>query len=347
MLFASLVRRWADRAYHAVADLHWSVLAGAVAVHAAGSWALLAAAGEPKLTTPVDFLYWYATTAYTVGYGDVSPQTPAGRLVTALVVFPGAIAAFTTVVAKSLNGMGEFWRRRRNGKGDFARMSDTIVLVGFDPERTPKMIAELHADPALRSRVVLLTRKEIADPDERVRYVRAQSLTSPAELKRAGVENAARVAIYADTDAETLSAALAVVALSPAAHVVCYFQDDDNAELLKLHCPEVECVVAPGAELVVRSVQDPGASRVLGALISHLDRSATLFSVEWPAGPSTTFRAAVEAFLDQGATLLACRRAGEPEPCFNPSSEAPIAPGDKLFYVADHRVRLAPAKAAA
>lgn len=333
-----LLRRFLDRLHFAVADLHWSVLGAAAATHALASWAMLAVAGEEKLTPASAYIYWYATTAFTVGYGDLSPQTAAGRLLTAAFIFPGAIAIFTTIVAKTLNGLANFWRRRRNGKGDYRRMSETIVLVGFDPSRTPKMIDELHADLGGRSRIVLLTHKELADPDPRAIYVRARSLTAHDDLTRAGVQNASRIAVFADTDAETLAAALAVAAQAQSAHIVAYFQDRDSAHLLALHCPRVECIVSPGPELVMRSVQDPGASRVLSALISQLDDSATLFSLRWPADRRATFREAAQRFLDEDATLLAWQGADDLAPSFHIKDNMEVGAGARLFYVAERRL---------
>lgn len=336
MSLVILLRRAADRLHLAVAELHWWVLGAAAAVHASLSWLVLALDGESKIVAPVDFLYWYATTAYTVGYGDLSPQTSAGRLATAIFVFPGAIAIFTTIVAKSLTAMGDFWRRRREGRGDYRRMMDTTVVIGFIADQTPKMIDELHAE-AGGKRVVLITRKELADPDERVLYIRARALTDPDELRRAGVHNARRVAIYTDNDPDTLAAALAVSGINETAHVVCYFQDHHAASLLKLHCPQVEAIVAPGPELVVRAVQDPGASRVLNALISHLDDSATLYCAEWRGGAAATIGDAAKRLHEQDATLLAWQ-AGSNQPSFDVRSHAELPAGARLFYVARRRL---------
>ena len=129
-----------DRAFHVMADLHWTLLLALIVAHAASTWAMMLLAGEDWLLRPATFFYWYATTAYTVGYGDLSPQSDAGRLITAVWVFPGAIAAFTTVVAKVLAAIGEIWRVRRSGKGDYSRMTASIVLIGYHPVRTAKMI---------------------------------------------------------------------------------------------------------------------------------------------------------------------------------------------------------------
>jgi voltage-gated potassium channel len=331
-----------DRAFHAMADLHWTMLVLLIAVHATVTWLLLALAGEAKLQEASAFLYWYATTAYTVGYGDLSPQTATGRLVTALWVFPGAIAAFTTVVAKVLGAIGDIWRLRRAGKGDYSKMTASIVLIGYHPARTPKMIDELCADLSPDQTLVLLTRQALTDLDGRIRYVQSESLTSTAALTRAGVPQASRVLIFTDSDSDTLSATLAAAALvPPTAHVVCHFEDEDHARLIDQHCPEVEVILSAGPQLVARACKDPGASQVISALTSHLDEGATLFSLAWGAEPPRPFGALARRLLEGGATLLAIQSARDTTPTFNPPMDRLVEDGDRLFYVASARVAAA------
>lgn len=328
-----------DRAFHTMADLHWTLLLGLIVFHALTTWGLLALAGEEKLQGAATFFYWYATTAYTVGYGDLSPQTDAGRLITALWVFPGAIAAFTTVVAKVLSAIGEVWRIRRSGKGDFSRMTDSIVLIGYHPVRTPRMIAELCADLSPNQSLVLLTRQTLTDPDSRLRYVQSESLTSTIALTRAGVPTASRVLVFTDSDSDTFSATLAAAALAPAsAHLVCFFEEEDHARLIDQHCPRVEVVLSASPELVARACKDPGASQVISALTSHLDQGATLFSLQWPDLAPRAFSDLARTLLDRGATLLAIQTGLDTVPTFNPAADKTVGPGDRLFYVASNRV---------
>jgi voltage-gated potassium channel len=328
-----------DRAFHAMADLHWTLLIALIVFHALVTWGLLALAGEEKLNGAATFFYWYATTAYTVGYGDLSPQTDAGRLITALWVFPGAIAAFTTIVAKVLSAIGEVWRVRRSGKGDYSRMTASTVLIGYHPVRTPRMIAELCADLSRDERLVLLTRQTVTDLDRRLSYVQSESLTSTAALIRAGVPTASRILVFTDTDSDTLSATLAASALAPSsAHLVCYFEDEDHARLIDQHCPQVEVVLFAGPELVARACKDPGSSQVISALTSHLDQGATLFSLQWPERPPQSFGDLARTLLDRGATLLAIQTGADTLPTFNPASDHKVGQGDRLFYVASNRV---------
>ena len=325
------------RLYHAVGDLHWTVLLGVLLLHMLASWLLLRAAGEADLGPPVTFLYYYATTATTVGYGDLTPKSDMGRMATSFFIFPGAIAAFTTLIAKAFGGLSTSWRRRRQGGGDYARMTGGVVLVGYDPDRTPRMIDELVADGA--TQIVLLATQELDNDDERFRYVRARSLTAPADLARAGVANADKVIVFACTDAETLSAGLAVTAVNnDGGHIVCFFQDEENARLLTAHCPEVEVVLARSVELVVKALNDPGSSHLLAQLVSHTDEGATLFSMAATRGGP--FREVAEALRERGAILLATAPAAD-RTAFRFDVGGTVAAGDRLFYVAADR--LAPA----
>lgn len=323
--------------YQAITNLHWGVLALGVALHMAGSWLLMAWAGEAPLLRPADFIYWYATTASTVGYGDLSPRTDMGRLITAFFVYPGAIAAFTSIVAKSLAGLSDIWRRRRMGFGDYRDSKNAIVLVGYDDERTPRMIDELVADAEPGQQLVLVARKELTNDDRRIRYVRARSLTAVADLERAGVADAARVIIFAANDDETLAAALAITAINRRGHVVCFFQEAENARLLTAHCPNVEIVLAPSVELVVKAVKDPGSSYLLNLLASHTEEAATLFSIKWP-GRAIGFRDLAARLMEHEAVLLSSRAEGDTKSGFRFDTAGMIVRGDRVFYVAGRRL---------
>jgi voltage-gated potassium channel len=320
------------RLYLAASELHPGILAALLAVHMAASYVALRLAGEPELRPPVAFIYWYATTASTVGYGDLSPKGDAGRLVAAFWVMPGAIALFTTAIARTFAGLSHRWRRRRLGLGDYRAMQGHVVLIGHEPTRTARMVAELAAD-GCRDIVVVAT-DDLPGDDPGYRYVRAASLTAPADLHRAGVATAARIVVYAATDAETLAATLAVTALGEAAHIVCFLRDADTARLLHAHCPAVEAVVTPTVELVVKALSDPGSSHLLAQLASHTDAGATLYACD--AAGDGGYDEVAGQLRERGAVLVASCPAGAAMPRFD--LDRRIARGDRLFYVARERL---------
>lgn len=61
---------------------HWALLAAAAACFTAGGWAYSLTQHLPFTTG----LYWAVETATTVGYGDVTPHNPAGRVVSLAVM---------------------------------------------------------------------------------------------------------------------------------------------------------------------------------------------------------------------------------------------------------------------
>ncbi len=321
------------RLYLAASELHPGVLAALLACHMALSWLLLAWAGEADLLTPSAFLYWYGTTASTVGYGDLSSKSGAGRLIVAFFVMPGAIALFTTAIARGFAGLSDRWRRRRMGLGDYRRMSGHIVLVGYDAERTPRMIDEIVAD-GQGQEIVLLATQPLVATGTTYRFVHAAQLTAPADLTRAGVPDAGRVVVYGPSDSDTLAATLAVTALNRDGHIVCFLRDRDTARLLAAHCPQVEVVMTPMVELVIKALSDPGSSRLIAQLASHTDDGGTLYATT--AAVPESFDAAAVRLRRAGAVLVASCGAGVDCPIFDP--DATIAVGDRLFYIARTRI---------
>jgi len=320
------------RLYLAASELHPGILVALLSLHMVTSYWALWLADEADLKAPVAFVYWYATTASTVGYGDLSPKGDAGRLVAAFWVMPGAIALFTTAIARAFAGLSQRWRRRRMGLGDFSAMQGHVVLIGYDEARTPRMVAELAADGCCD--VVLVATEDLPGDDPTFRYVRATSLVAVADLERAGIAAASRIVVYAATDAETLSATLAVVALNAAAHVVCFLRDADTARLLHVHCPAVEVVLTPTVELVVKALSDPGSSRLLAQLASHTDTGATLYAMG--ATSRGTFDEVASSLRRHDAVLVASCAADDGLPCFD--LDRRIVEGDRLFYVAKERL---------
>lgn len=309
------------------------MLLALLGAHMALAWALLAWAGEAELGPPVPFAYWYLTTATTIGYGDLSPKGDWGRMVAALFVMPGAVALFTAALARGFAGLSGRWRRRREGLGDYSGVRGLVVLVGYDPDRTPRMIAEIVADGGAQD-IVLVATDALDVDDPRYLFVRARSLTAPAELRRAGVAEASRVVVYAASDAETLAATLAVTALNDGGHVVCFLRDADTARLLNAHCPEVEVVLTPTVELVVKALSDPGSSRLIAQLASHTDEGATLYATE--AAAPGRFDELARTLREQGAVLVATCAKGDNQPRFD--LDAAVGAGDRLFYIARRRV---------
>lgn len=81
---------------------------------------------NPEVNTFFDAFYFATVTLFTVGFGDVTPLTPTGRLITVLTVMGGAV-----LIPFQL---AEVERARRSVKGGgVVRMGDGVVPTGFVP----------------------------------------------------------------------------------------------------------------------------------------------------------------------------------------------------------------------
>jgi voltage-gated potassium channel len=95
------VARWYGRLnlFRAIASI---LTVAVVLVLIAGALARLV---EPEVFTSLGLAYWWAiTTVTTVGYGDVVPESPSGRVVGALLMLTGLslIPTLTSVIVSTL-----------------------------------------------------------------------------------------------------------------------------------------------------------------------------------------------------------------------------------------------------
>lgn len=323
--------------YRQIVEVTWPVLIAVALVHAGVLWLLLAVAGEAEMLPPVTYIYWWWTTSTTVGYGDVSPVTDAGRLVVSFIGYPGGIAIFTAVIAKAINSLSAFWRRRMNGLADFSGLKGHTIIVGYHVRRTPRMIDELLAGRT-DGEIVLVAREIETNPDLRVSFVRAGGGSFTADLRRAGLDGAKTVLIYGNDDDETLAAALAASAADEDVAIVAFFRDEAQADLLRAHCPRARCLISDAVEQVVREAQDPGAGIVLSLLSSTMEEAAVFTLAVRQAEPLAAVKARLEA---QGALMIGHARRGAAQPTLLPLAGDPQAqaqPGDIVHYIARRRL---------
>ncbi|WP_404385333.1 potassium channel family protein [Caenispirillum salinarum] len=320
--------------YRQLTEVTWPILIAVTLTHAGVLWLLLAWAGETDMLAPVTYIYWWWTTSTTVGYGDISPVTDAGRMIVSFFGYTGGIAIFTAVIAKAINSLSAFWRRRMNGLADFSSLTGHTIIVGYHPARTLRMIDELLAGRP-DAEIVLVAREIEQNPDMRVRFVRAGTGSFTTDLRRAGLDGAKTVLIYGDGDDETLSAALAASAADDDVAIVAFFRDEAQADLLRAHVPRARCLISDAVEQVVREAQDPGAGIVLSLLSSTVE-DAAVFSVRVRegAGLETIKRRLEEA----GAVMIGHQKKGAVQPTLLPQAAGEAAPGDRIHYIARARL---------
>ena len=337
-----ILSRLARRIYASIAGLSWGAVFVFAACHFAISWGVIALTGGEKMAEGGIFWYFYATTATTVGYGDFAPATLAGRLVTVLWIMPGGIALFTTIIGKAVQQVSDRWRKSVRGQSSYENLANHIVILGWHGFRTQRMVDQLRGDIGEKDReIVLCTVQDVENPmPDQVRFVRGAALNTPDVLTRAGVAGAGDIIALGHDDSETLAAALGAAAVNQDAHIVAYFDQESFADLLKAHCPQAECNVSLSIELMVRSAQDPGSSRVQRQLLSTLE-GPTQFSLKVPENAGAVSYGALFATLKENhdATLIGVAESALGDDLIlNAPSGHRIDPGTIVYFLAARRI---------
>jgi voltage-gated potassium channel len=326
--------------YSHLSRLTWEMVALLVTLHFATSYVLFRLSEVGEIVEWPDFLYFYTTTAFTIGYGDLAPRSNAGRVVTSLWLQPGGIILFTMVVARFAQWISTAWRRRMRGEASYEDLRDHVVIMGWQGNRTRRMVEELCGDSLRRQReIVLCTTKEIENPmPDRIRFVREAALSAPSLAERAALSHAAVIIVLGHDDSDTLAAALAASASNKSGHIVAHFEDESFAALLRAHCPRAEAVLSVEVEMLVRAAEDPGTSRVVKDLLSTAEREFHVsLRVPKDAPPMPYLQLLLGLKARHGATLIGVADAGGTL-ALNADPGRTVSAGETLYMIASQRV---------
>lgn len=331
--------------HYQLAHITWPILTLFLAIHASLSFLLLSKAGEHQLLHIERFIYYYIVTTSTVGYGDFSPQTPQGKLVVALFQIPLGLALFGAFLGKTGQTINIILRRNMTGQKTFTALKDHILIFGWHPHRTPKIIDNILGDKNRYDRMILLCVKhEIQHPfndDHRVEFARLESFTDYNQLQRVGINGAGKIIVDTDDDNDSLTVTLRISKLvNQDCHISTHLNDEVKAQMLREHCDNVEASSSHSIQMLVRSIQDPGSSLVQEQLLSTL-KGDTQFSLMIPSQfVGIEYLALFEQFKRvYQATIIgiANERNGQGLE-INPPNQKRITGGQIIHYIAADRL---------
>ncbi|MDP9461356.1 MAG: ion channel [Actinomycetota bacterium] len=302
------------------------------------SWAAMSLAepADSDIALPGTYWWYFVVTSATVGYGDVFPTSTAGRVV-GLYVIVGGIVTLTLLFTQLANALQSVRGKRLRGMVALD-LSDHVVLLGYWPGRTERIVAELTADG--RFQVALCAWDDVAEnpmPDQAaVHFVRGD-LTQEDVMTRACVQRAHTAVIDGRDDNETLAIAVAIDHANPDIHLVAAVRDLGRRENLRYVNPGVQVVQWHMPFLLSEEANDPGITQIYNDLMTSGGHGNT-YSMRVPAGfPHPTFGDCQTWFgRTHGATVLAVRDARGL--VVSPPWDRPVPEGTTLYYVAGERI---------
>ncbi|WP_424002817.1 NAD-binding protein [Haloarcula salina] len=228
-----------------------AALIGAQVYGTVGAYALREEFGG--ISTLTDAFYFTLVTASTVGYGDITPQTPQARLFGMSVVVLG-VASFGIALGSLLGPAIEKRFAEVLGNMSDAQLNlleNHVLVLGFG-DLTEPIIEEL----AGAIDFVVITPD--TDAATRLQQQDINVLTAdPSDeepLQRAGIEDAAAVVAATNDDAQDALAILTAQTLNPDVNIVAAATDRENIE--KLRRAGADTVISPavlGGHLIVQS----------------------------------------------------------------------------------------------
>jgi len=292
-------------------------------------------APDSALTRPLDYTWWFFVTITTVGYGDLSPGSGAGRAAAVFIMLFG-IGAIGVAIGKLGELYFEFGRRAMRGATQLDERGH-VVILGYRPGETERIVEELRADRGMPSSIVLCASEPEENPlPDLVGFVRGDP-TSDDVLGRACVPDAARIIIHRSDDNETLLTALAVTAANPRAHVVTHLYREESRRHLERINPSIEVVMSLTIPLIVQALQDPGVTQLVQALLSNVSEDV-FYSLRLPDDAGPWRFGELLARLKERHDAIAIGVAGEGGLEINPPSAHEVRGGDLLYYVAVERL---------
>ena len=235
-----------------------------------------------------DAVYWAIISMTTTGYGDITPSTPGGRVVAAVVVLSG-LFLLSIVTATVASVFVE--KKIREGKGlETITLKDHLVLCGWNTNAEEVIESLLRAMPAQKVQLVLvneLSEEELESlkfkyRDYNFKFLRGDFAHEDI-LARANIAKARSAILLADTsghhslekaDERTILATLAIKSIAPEVKTCAELLNPENMQHLRR--ANVDEIVVRGehlGNLLAGATISPGLPRIISSLLSPAEEN--------------------------------------------------------------------------
>ena len=244
------------------------------------------AVAEPDIGL-ADAMWWSIVTVTTVGYGDISPATPAGRVLAIALMFSGIglLAAFSATIASVFVD-----RKIKDDLGmTIHKQRDHIIICEWNYQ-TKDIVRDLRNDEQTADVPIILIADIERKPmtDSNLYFIQGE-VTDEA-LAEASVDSARTVVILGDVnlsptarDAKAVLTVLAVESINPDAYTIVEIAKRSNVQHARnAKADEVIVVGQISSGLIARTALNHGLGRVTTEILRSGEGSE-MYKVAVPA----------------------------------------------------------------
>lgn len=218
-------------------------------------------------------IWWSIVTLTTVGYGDISPSTPEGRILAVLIMFFGI--GLLGILSASLASMLISMRIRENKGMGTSKVNNHIIICEWN-HRAKAILKELRSDPQTENLPIVLIADIEEKPVDDPGLVFVSGVANEESLIKANLEKAGTIIILGDDgvettarDAKVVLTTLTVESINPQIYSVVELVDKANEQ----HCQRAnadEIIVGSelNSHLIASAASDHGISRIISELLS-------------------------------------------------------------------------------
>lgn len=282
----------------------------------------------------MDAFYMTVITVSTVGFSEVHPLSPAGRLFTIALIAGGVFTVFfaaTELIRAAVNGelQGVFGRQRM--ERILNENKDHIIVCGYG--RMGRLVCQQFSAAGLKFVIVdrLATLLETFDVPHGVALV--GDATSDDVLKRAGVTRARALLALAASDADNLYITMSARLLNEKLFIVARSGDEEaEKKLLRGGASRVILPYVIGGQRVAQTVLRPSVMDFIELATRSEHMELQIEQTEVQAGSKIAGHSVRDTGIRQelGIIIVAVKRA-DGKMVFNPDGALVIEPGDTLI----------------
>lgn len=282
----------------------------------------------------VDALYMTVITLSTVGYGEVQPLSPAGRIF-AVALIIGGVATLGYALGAVAQWVSEAPLQRLERR--IRRMKDHVIVCGYG--RMGRRVASGLQRHGTAVCVIEQTRSLVEEAARQGISVIQGDAAVEETLERAGVRRADSIVALLPHDGDNLSITMTATALQPGIRVVARFEEDRSRANLERAGAAAHDVISPhltASRVVLRNLCGSDTHHLLHGISEMTHPGFGSGELTVTAGSELAGRRIADSSLGREANILvlAIRRDGR-ELTIAPRGQQRLESGDTLMLIGD------------